>query len=256
MRALGVTDPELSPNHSWRHTFKRIAEAVGITEKVHDAITGHTPATEGRKYGPPSVADMAKALKKFPRYRLSDTSSIRSKKKLRIRAGEWIEQMTDNYEEWDCEEQLAWEPKTPKEEREALGYAPLATLRATPATAQAAALMRDLASAIRGHKRQRARRTRAAKHWSLMRTRAAPSSPICLSPPRTNVARAGYGAHSTRPSTPTKYVTWTMFDGIRKAWLEAGLIEHKPGYPGMLAFGNPGPTSGKLDALPSDTEAP
>jgi hypothetical protein len=43
---------------------------VGITEKVHDAITGHTPATEGRKYGQPSVADMAKALKKFPRYEL------------------------------------------------------------------------------------------------------------------------------------------------------------------------------------------
>jgi len=71
VRKLGVTDPELSPNHAWRHTFKRIAEASGITEKVHDAITGHAPATEGRKYGQPSVADKAKALKKFPRYKLS-----------------------------------------------------------------------------------------------------------------------------------------------------------------------------------------
>jgi hypothetical protein len=43
-----------------------------------------------------------------------------------------------------------------------------------------------------------------------------------------------------------KFVSWSMFDGVRKAWLEAGLIEHKPGYPGMMAFGNPGPTSGKL----------
>jgi integrase len=71
VRGLGIADPEVSPNHSWRHTFKRIAEAVGITEKVHDAITGHTPATEGRKYGQPSVTDMAKALKKFPRYKLT-----------------------------------------------------------------------------------------------------------------------------------------------------------------------------------------
>jgi integrase len=70
VRGLGVDDPRISPNHAWRHTFKRIAEAAGITEKVHDAITGHTPATEGRKYGPPSVADMAKALKKFPRYKV------------------------------------------------------------------------------------------------------------------------------------------------------------------------------------------
>jgi integrase len=74
VRGLGVTDPELSPNHSWRHTFKRIAEAVGITEKVHDAITGHTPATEGRKYGQPNVADMAKALTKFPRYKLDSSA--------------------------------------------------------------------------------------------------------------------------------------------------------------------------------------
>jgi hypothetical protein len=41
-------------------------------------------------------------------------------------------------------------------------------------------------------------------------------------------------------------VSWAMFDGVRKAWIEAGLIEHKQGYPGMLALGNPGPTSGKL----------
>ena len=37
-----------------------------------------------------------------------------------------------------------------------------------------------------------------------------------------------------------KYVSWSMFNGIRTAWLEAGLIEHKPGYPGMLAFGSLG----------------
>jgi integrase len=70
VRAQGVTDPELSPTHAWRHTFKQIAERVGITEKVHDAITGHAPASEGRKYGQPTAEDMANALKKFPRYRL------------------------------------------------------------------------------------------------------------------------------------------------------------------------------------------
>ncbi|WP_338830692.1 tyrosine-type recombinase/integrase [Bradyrhizobium sp. 27S5] len=71
VREQGVTDPELSPTHAWRHTFKQIAERVGITEKVHDAITGHAPASEGRKYGQPTAEDMAEALKKFPRYRLN-----------------------------------------------------------------------------------------------------------------------------------------------------------------------------------------
>ena len=70
VRELGVTDPEVSPTHGWRHTFKQIAERVGITEKIHDAITGHAAPTEGRKYGAPTVEDMAEALKKFPRYKL------------------------------------------------------------------------------------------------------------------------------------------------------------------------------------------
>jgi hypothetical protein len=70
VREIGVTDKEVSPTHAWRHTFKQIAERVGITEKTHDAITGHAPASEGRKYGQPTAEDMAKALKKFPRYEL------------------------------------------------------------------------------------------------------------------------------------------------------------------------------------------
>jgi len=70
VREVGVTDKEVSPTHAWRHTFKQIAERVGITEKLHDAITGHAPASEGRKYGQPTADDMARALKKFPRYSL------------------------------------------------------------------------------------------------------------------------------------------------------------------------------------------
>ena len=70
VRGLGVDDPELSPNHAWRHTFKRIADEIGMPEKMNDAITGHTQATEGRKYGAPTVTAMAAALTKFPRYKL------------------------------------------------------------------------------------------------------------------------------------------------------------------------------------------
>jgi integrase len=70
VRGLGVNDPGISPNHAWRHLFKRIADESGIPEKMNDDITGHTQATVGRKYGPPLVAAMADALKKFPRYKL------------------------------------------------------------------------------------------------------------------------------------------------------------------------------------------
>lgn len=70
VRELGVDDPNVSPTHGWRHTFKLLAERAGISEKISDAITGHAPANEARKYGRPTVQDMAEALKKFPRYKL------------------------------------------------------------------------------------------------------------------------------------------------------------------------------------------
>jgi integrase len=68
VRKLGVDDPEVLPTHGWRHTFKQTADRVGITEKVSHAITGHAPTNIGQSYGAPTVEDMAKALKKFPRY--------------------------------------------------------------------------------------------------------------------------------------------------------------------------------------------
>jgi integrase len=70
VRALGVSDREVQPNHAWRDTFKQIAERSGISERVHDAITGHAPTTAGRTYGQATVEDMAAALGKFPRYQV------------------------------------------------------------------------------------------------------------------------------------------------------------------------------------------
>jgi integrase len=71
VRSLGINDPELSPNHAWRHTFKARAERFGISEKYSDAITGHAPPTAGRKYGKPTPEDLADAMRLFPRYELN-----------------------------------------------------------------------------------------------------------------------------------------------------------------------------------------
>jgi len=51
-----------------RHTFKQIADSVGISERMSDYITGHAHRTIGAKYGAPTVEHMAAALEKFPRY--------------------------------------------------------------------------------------------------------------------------------------------------------------------------------------------
>jgi integrase len=69
VRELGVTDPELSPNHAWRHTFKAVGRSVGISDKVLDDICGHASASTGHEYGRASLEEMAAAIEKFPRYR-------------------------------------------------------------------------------------------------------------------------------------------------------------------------------------------
>jgi integrase len=67
VRSLGLNDPELAPNHAWRHTFKAIGFRSAMSEKVIDAIVGHAPATVGRGYGAPTLTDKANELRKFPR---------------------------------------------------------------------------------------------------------------------------------------------------------------------------------------------
>lgn len=63
-----VTDPNVPPNHGWRHTFKSKGFEVDIQEKVLDAICGHAPASSGRKYGHVSLKTKIDALNSFPRF--------------------------------------------------------------------------------------------------------------------------------------------------------------------------------------------
>jgi integrase len=67
----GVTDPEVSPNHSWRHTFKRRAARAGIEQRIRDAMCGHAPKVVGDEYETPDITDLIEAMKKFPRYDLT-----------------------------------------------------------------------------------------------------------------------------------------------------------------------------------------
>lgn len=69
-RKAGVTDPNVSPNHGWRHTFKRRAARAGIEQRIRDAFCGHSSDHVGAIYETPSIEDLAHAIKVFPRYRL------------------------------------------------------------------------------------------------------------------------------------------------------------------------------------------
>ena len=69
VRMIGVSDPEVSPNHGWRHRFNRVARRIEMFPEVRDAIKGHRPRTEGEVYGGDVEWDvMWPAIKRMPRY--------------------------------------------------------------------------------------------------------------------------------------------------------------------------------------------
>jgi integrase len=63
-----VPDPNIAPNHGWRHTFKTLAREVeGNDPKVLDDIVGHGHGNEGAKYGASTIKAMAIVMKNFPK---------------------------------------------------------------------------------------------------------------------------------------------------------------------------------------------
>lgn len=66
VRSLGIEAPQ--PNHGWRHRFKTMTRAAHIREDLADKIQGHSPATEGRKYGLGPLRILRDAIESLPRF--------------------------------------------------------------------------------------------------------------------------------------------------------------------------------------------
>ncbi|RIK85499.1 MAG: hypothetical protein DCC69_10130 [Hyphomicrobiales bacterium] len=63
-----VPDPDVAPNHGWRHRFKTVGMEAGIPPRILDAIQGHAPRTVAESYGEVTVKAMAPEIAKIPRY--------------------------------------------------------------------------------------------------------------------------------------------------------------------------------------------
>lgn len=61
-----VSDPNVAPNHAWRHRFKTIGMEEGIDHRVLDAIQGQSARTVAETYGDVTVKTMAAAINKLP----------------------------------------------------------------------------------------------------------------------------------------------------------------------------------------------
>ncbi len=68
VRALGVTDKRVAPNHGWRHRFKTQAREHRLMPDVVDYILGHASATVGQSYGDVSVAATLREIEQLPPY--------------------------------------------------------------------------------------------------------------------------------------------------------------------------------------------
>jgi integrase len=65
---VGITDPQVQPNHGWRHMFKTVARRVAMDADARDIIQGHALKTEGGKYGRFEIEALATEIEKLPRF--------------------------------------------------------------------------------------------------------------------------------------------------------------------------------------------
>jgi integrase len=61
-----IKDPNLAPNHSFRHYLKSALLARDVPERISDAITGHTTPGIGRKYEHVEMWKKFDAISKLP----------------------------------------------------------------------------------------------------------------------------------------------------------------------------------------------
>ena len=72
---IGLSDPALV-FHSLRHGYKDACRAAGISEEVHDALTGHAGGGVGRSYGRGVPLQVLEAAVKKIEYRGLDMSRL------------------------------------------------------------------------------------------------------------------------------------------------------------------------------------
>ena len=70
-----VVDPEVQPNHAWRHKFRTIAREADMDTPCVDYMVSHARKTVGDRYGDWTIKANAKQMAKFPRYQLREDSS-------------------------------------------------------------------------------------------------------------------------------------------------------------------------------------
>lgn len=67
-KAVGVTDPNVAPNHGWRHRFSSLARSVDMHIDVQNIIQGHAGDKVASDYGDAWMETAYREIMKIPRY--------------------------------------------------------------------------------------------------------------------------------------------------------------------------------------------
>lgn len=70
VRQLGITDPRISPSHSWRHRMKTLGRRYGLAKDILEAMTGHGSKSVADAYGEFPVEALYRELCKVPELNL------------------------------------------------------------------------------------------------------------------------------------------------------------------------------------------
>lgn len=69
---LVVPDPNVAPNHGWRHRFKTVGLEAGIDGRVLDSIQGQAPRSVAEAYGEVTLRTQAMAIGKLPTFNMGE----------------------------------------------------------------------------------------------------------------------------------------------------------------------------------------
>lgn len=70
VRDIGVEDPNVQPNHGWRHLFMTLCRTYGVGEEARYFIVGHTRRDTGQHYGEASVIALHREISKIPAFKV------------------------------------------------------------------------------------------------------------------------------------------------------------------------------------------
>ena len=68
IRQIGIVDPNVQPNHAWRHLFISLCRTYEVQEEARYFIVGHASRDIGQSYGEASSTFLYREILKIPRF--------------------------------------------------------------------------------------------------------------------------------------------------------------------------------------------